>query len=158
MAYLTAVLKRIGGFDAALGAGTPARSGDDLAAFFAVVKAGYQLVYDPAAIIWHHHRRNEDGMRRQAFGYGVGLGAYLTKIIIDDPSALLGLARGLPAGLAHMWGGSAERMQRLPDDYPTALIWLEGLGVLAGVPSYIRSRAALRRDPKMTSATLFKPL
>jgi len=158
MAYLTAALKRIGGFDSALGAGTPARSGDDLAAFFAVIKAGYQLVYEPEAIVWHHHRRNEDGMRRQAFGYGVGLGAYLTKIVVDEPSTLVQLARGFPAGLAHMWGPSSARMQRLPDDYPAALIWLERLGVLAGVPSYIRSRAALRRDTKVTGATaFFKP-
>src|SRR5262249_54432266 len=125
MAYLTAALKSVGQFDSALGAGTPARSGDDLAAFFAIIKAGYRLVYEPEAIIWHRHRRNEDGMRRQAFGYGVGLGAYLTKIVADDPVALIRLIRGLPAGLAHMWGRSSARMQRLPDDYPAALIWLE---------------------------------
>jgi len=158
MAYLTAALKRIGGFDSALGAGTPARSGDDLAAFFAIIEAGYQLVYEPEAIVWHHHRRNEDGMQRQAFGYGVGLGAYLTKVVVDEPSALFRLVRGFPAGLAHMWGRSSARMQRLPDDYPAALVWLERLGVLAGVASYIRSRAALRRDPKTAqAATFFKP-
>ena len=146
MAFRTDALRRIGGFDPALGAGTPARGGDDLAAFFDVIQAGYQLVYEPEAIVWHHHRREEAGMRRQAFGYGVGLGAYLTKLVLDRPASLLQLAVALPAGLTHILGASSPKNKRLADDYPAALVWRERLGILAGMPLYLRSRAARRRS------------
>ena len=153
MAFRTDALKKIGGFDPALGAGTPARGGDDLAAFFCIVKAGYQLVYEPEAIIWHHHRRSEEGMRNQAFGYGMGLGAYLTKTIVDEPITALHFAKILPAGLVHMVGSNSPKNQRLPEDYPVSLVWRERLGVLAGVVGYLRSRAALRHQPKKAIAS-----
>lgn len=140
MAFSKTALRYIGGFDPALGAGTLARGGDDLAAFYAVLNDGFQLVYEPGAIIWHHHRRSEEGMRRQAFGYGMGLGAYLTKVVRDEPRSILRLLRALPAGFAHMVGPSAQKNMRLPADYPTALIWLERLGILAGTVGYFRSR------------------
>ena len=136
---------QIGGFDPALGAGTIARGGDDLAAFVSVVRAGHKLVYEPSAIVWHNHRRGEEGMRRQAYGYGVGLGAYLTKIVVDEPGLALHFARKLPEALAHMLGRSSSKNSRLPDDYPASLVWRERLGLLVGVPAYLRSRAAWRR-------------
>lgn len=152
MAFRTDVLRRIGGFDAALGAGTLARGGDDLDAFFAVIQAGCQLAYEPGAIVWHHHRAEEAGMRRQAFGYGVGLGAYLTKLILQNPGAALRLSLALPEGLAHIFGRSSPKNRRLADDYPTALVWRERLGILAGIPLYLLSRAAARRATRPVAA------
>jgi GT2 family glycosyltransferase len=148
MAFSRVALQRAGAFDSALGAGTLARGGDDLAAFVSVVRAGYTLVYEPEAIVWHCHRRGEEGMRRQAFSYGVGLGAYLTKVALDEPTILLHFARALPAAFKHLLSPSSPKNYRLPDDYPGALIWRERLGILAGVPAYFRSRAALRRPLK----------
>lgn len=145
MAFSREALRRIGGFDAALGAGTLARGGDDLAAFASVVRAGFRLVYEPEAIVWHHHRRGEEGMRRQAYGYGVALGAYLTRMAVEDPSALLAYAAGLPSAAIHLFARSSDKNRRLPADYPAALVWRERLGILAGLPAYFRSRAALRR-------------
>lgn len=145
MAFRTEVLRRIGAFDAALGAGTLARGGDDLDAFFAVIQAGYQLAYEPGAIVWHHHRAEEAGMRRQAFGYGVGLGAYLTKLVLRRPGAAFQLALAVPEGLAHIFGRSSPKNRRLADDYPAALVWRERFGILAGIPLYLLSRAGARR-------------
>ena len=152
MAFRTDVLRRIGGFDPALGAGTLARGGDDLGAFFAVIQAGYQLAYEPGAIVWHHHRAEEAGMRRQAFGYGVGLGAYLTKLVLDHPRTVFRLALAVPAGLAHVFGASSPKNQRLADDYPRALVWRERFGILAGIPLYLLSRAAARQSMKSSIA------
>ncbi|MBX6320830.1 MAG: glycosyltransferase family 2 protein [Rhodospirillaceae bacterium] len=145
MTFRTEALRRIGGFDPALGAGTPARGGDDLAAFFAVIEAGWQLVYLPAAVVWHRHREAEAGIRRQAFGYGVGLGAYLTKLVVDRPGRALRMAAAAPSGLAYLLAPSSPKNSRLPADYPSGLVWRERLGILAGVPAYLRSRAAVRR-------------
>src|SRR6185312_6444167 len=55
MAFDTSVLRAMGGFDPALGAGTRARGGDDLAAFFEVLQRGHRLVYEPAALVRHRH-------------------------------------------------------------------------------------------------------
>ena len=109
------------------------------------IRAGYQLVYEPQAVLWHHHRRDENGMRRQAFGYEVGLGAYLTKFAIEHPATLFQFARALPAAAVHLLGSNSPKNRRLPDDYPTSFVWRERLGIMAGVPAYLRSRAALRR-------------
>jgi O-antigen biosynthesis protein len=145
MAFRTDVLRKLGGFDSALGAGTPARGGDDLASFFATLAAGYQLVYEPEAVVWHYHRREEAGMRRQAFGYGVGLGAYLAKLIADRPSRMVDLAIATPAAFRHLFGRASPKNARLADDYPRSFVWRERLGILAGIPLYFISRTAARR-------------
>jgi O-antigen biosynthesis protein len=157
MAFSTSALRRVGNFDSALGAGTLARGGDDLAAFYAIVAGGFRLVYEPAAVVWHHHRRAEEGMRRQAFSYGMGLGAYLTKIIVDKPATALHLARIFPAGIKHMMGPSAPKSQRLPMDYPKSLVWRERFGILAGVVGYVRSRHALRGSTPKETPNTFEP-
>jgi glycosyltransferase involved in cell wall biosynthesis len=145
MAFSRAALERIGGFDSALGAGTLAKGGDDLAAFSSVVKAGFRLVYEPGAIVWHHHRRDDQGMRNQAYGYGVGLGAYLTKTLLDDPPAILHFARALPRAAIHLLSPHSGKNSRLPPDYPRDLQWRERLGMLAGIRAYFRSRSSLAR-------------
>lgn len=147
MAFRRSALERIGGFDAALGAGTPAKGGDDLAGFLSVVQAGYRLAYEPSALVWHHHRRAEEGMVRQAYGYGVGLGAYLTRQLVEQPSLALVFARRLPAAVAHLFSRSSPKLARLPSDYPRRLVWRERFGVLMGVPLYLKSRRVNRDAP-----------
>src|SRR5439155_4848099 len=100
MAFSAEALARVGGFDPATGTGTRARGGDDLAAFFEVVSLGYTLVYEPAALVRHRHRRDAD-LEKQLFDYGAGLTAYLTKVVLDRPARVFDLARKAPAGLAH---------------------------------------------------------
>jgi hypothetical protein len=79
MAFRTSYLQERGGFDEALGAGTVAMGGDDLAAFYDVISGGNRLVYEPAAIVLHQHPRHYAALKRQAYGYGAGLGAHLTR-------------------------------------------------------------------------------
>ena len=76
MAFRRETLKRIGGFDVALGTGTPARSSEDTLALTLVLLAGQCIAYEPAALIRHDHYSDMDGLARQLHGYGVGLTAY----------------------------------------------------------------------------------
>ena len=149
MAFRRETLARMGGFDATLGAGTLARGGDDLDGFFAAIRTGCQIAYEPGAIVWHHHRRSEEGMRRQAYGYGVGLGAYLTKLIVEDPTRIAVFIRRFPAALSHLFSRKSGKMERLPSDYPARLVWSERWGIVMGVPGYLKSRRALRRERAM---------
>jgi cellulose synthase/poly-beta-1,6-N-acetylglucosamine synthase-like glycosyltransferase len=145
MAFSRRALAALGGrFDPALGAGTKARGGDDLAAFADVVLAGLRLVYVPHALVWHHHRRSTDGMKRQAYNYGVGLGAYLTRSVLKDPRRLLSFALALPAAAAHLASKSSNWNTTLSQNYPRSFVWSERLGILAGVPAYLRSAAVAR--------------
>ena len=89
MAFRADCLRRLGGFDPALGTGTTARGGDDLAAFFHVLVSGQRLVYQPAAVVRHWHRDNDSALAAQAYGYGVGLGAYLTDAVVRHPGVAI---------------------------------------------------------------------
>ncbi|MEV0191025.1 glycosyltransferase family A protein [Kitasatospora purpeofusca] len=99
MAFRTAVVRGFGGFDPATGAGTPARGGEELLAFFQTLDTGHTVAYQPDAIVWHRHPRTADALGRQVFNFGVGFGAYLTAAVARRPGVLLELARRVPGGL-----------------------------------------------------------
>jgi hypothetical protein len=147
MAFSLDALKRMGGFDPALGAGTRARGGDDLAAFLDVLLCGYGLVYEPAAVVRHSHPRDYQALRRQVYGYGVGLTAYLTKTLIDRPRLIGQIAHRLPRALAHGLSSRSSRNSRRPADYPRELARRERLGMIAGPISYLRSRRQAKGRP-----------
>ena len=67
---------QIGLMDEALGPGMPSGVGEDTYLFYKVLKAGYTIVYEPAAWVRHKHRRDLPGLRRQLFGYSKGHVAY----------------------------------------------------------------------------------
>ncbi|GAA2629695.1 glycosyltransferase family 2 protein [Streptomyces vastus] len=139
MAFRIDHLRALGGFDPATGTGTPAHGGDDLLAFFRVLAAGRTLAYQPDAIVWHRHRRTPDALDSQAFGYGAGLGAYLTGALLHEPRMVPALLRRLPRGIgyavtrAHGRRGTATGWSR-------RLALLELRGLLYGPFGYLRSR------------------
>ena len=145
MAFETSVLRQLGGFDAALGAGSTARGGDDLAAFFQVISGDYQLVYQPAAIVYHRHRRDYAGLRRQAYGYGVGLTAYLTKSLVDRPKLLFDFVFKVPYGLFYAFNSKSAKSINELASYPSELKNLERKGMIYGPFAYLRSRWQCRK-------------
>lgn len=145
MSFRTAILREIGGFDPAMGAGAPAPGGDDLAAFFDIIAAGYAIVYEPSALVWHRHRRDYRALQNQAFTYGLGLTAYLTKIVIDRPSRSGGLLARLGPGLAHGLRRNSPKNVGKRADYPAELTWRERYGMLVGPFAYARGRWQRRR-------------
>ena len=72
------VVRRLGGFDEVLGPGTSTGAGEDLDMFFRILRSGRQLVHDPAVIVWHRHRAENEALLEQTRGYGLGLGAWLS--------------------------------------------------------------------------------
>jgi O-antigen biosynthesis protein len=147
MAFRTDVLRSLGGFDPAAGAGTPARGGDDLLAFFEVLAAGRTLAYQPGAIVWHQHRRSWEAIAPQVFGYGAGLGAYLTGALVKDPHRLPALLRRLPGGIRHVAARSRERSADPEAVWSRHLTLLEVRGMAYGPCGYLRSRLAQRHRP-----------
>ena len=144
MAFATAPLRARGGFDPALGAGSRARGADDLAAFYEVVNAGDRLVYEPGAIIWHHHHRRYRQLRKVMFGYGAGFSAFLTKTVLDQPGTAWELARKLPGGIRHALSPTSAKNAGKQEGFPLELTAAELVGMAAGPVLYLRSRLATR--------------
>jgi glycosyltransferase involved in cell wall biosynthesis len=140
MAFRTRWLTSRGGFDPATGAGSPARGGDDLIAFLRVITDGGTLVYEPAAIVRHWHRRDYQGMRQQAFGYGVGLGAYLTSSVCARPALLAAMARRSVPALRHLLSSGSAKNAGREQGFPRELVWRELAGFLAGPIAYAVAR------------------
>ncbi len=82
MAFRADTVRRLGGFVNALSAGGPARGGEDLHLFYAVLQAGYRLVYEPSARVHHRHPATPADLDRVFFDYGVGHFAYLTHCLV----------------------------------------------------------------------------
>lgn len=148
MAFRTDALRALGGFDPALGTGTRARGGDDLASFYSIIAAGHTLVYQPSAIVHHAYRRDLESLKAQMYDYGAGLGAFLTKVVVERPDRLLDLAWRVPFGAAHL---ARSRPSARPafspgplDGLAGALARRERLGMLAGLRGYVLERRARR--------------
>ncbi|MFH8659602.1 glycosyltransferase [Streptomyces afghaniensis] len=154
MAFRTAALRSVGGFDPATGAGTAARGGDDLYGFVRVLAQGHRLRYTPSALVWHHHRETWQDLETQAYGYGAGLTAYLTAVLVNRPALLPAFLAKLPRGLAHARALTAVRETEgggAPGDHdtrthpwPRRLSRLQRRGMVYGPVGYLRARRALR--------------
>ncbi|MEE4025412.1 glycosyltransferase [Gordonia sp. PKS22-38] len=123
----------LGGFDEALGAGSPTRGGEDIDWFVRTLVGGHTLVFDPDAITWHQHREDDAALLSQAHGYGLGLGAWLTKVALDRRLAPLALSRSGIA-LRHLLTSVGARSAGA-DERP------EGAAPMSG-PGTTRARAA----------------
>jgi hypothetical protein len=144
MAFRTDTLRALGGFDPAMGTGSRTRGGDDLAGFFSVLSVGLTLAYQPTAIVRHAHRREAESLRALMFDYGAGLGAFLTKIVVDRPERLFDIAWRVPFGVAHALRARPSRRDGRDGAFITGLAARERLGMLAGVVGYLIERRARR--------------
>ena len=148
MAVRSDVLRDLGGFDVALGTGTPACGGEDLAMFARLIWQGYSIGFDPAAIVHHIHRREDDGLRRQIEGYGIGWGALLLALVLEDPRHLARMLATAPRGLRAMGtsyrhklrSGSCAQSEQGSRSRTPELARLELHGIAAGPARYLRSR------------------
>ncbi len=140
MAFRTEALLRLGGFDEALGAGTPAQGSEDTKMFTDLLRAGGTVVYQPSAITRHFHRRDLVGLRRQMRGYGSGLTAFYTASVLARPSTLADLIRLAPRALRDLYSADSLRVATLEDDFPRDLLTENRRGMAAGPWLYLRGR------------------
>ncbi|MFN8079245.1 MAG: glycosyltransferase [Kineosporiaceae bacterium] len=89
--------RRVGPFDERLGAGRRTKGGEDLDYFFRLIWAGIGIRYEPSAMVWHIHRPDEAAYRDQVLGYGIGYGAFATKLALS-PRWAGSFARRVPRG------------------------------------------------------------
>lgn len=147
MAFRRAALDRVGGFDVALGAGTPTAGGEDTLALTLVMLEGYEVGYEPAALMWHHHRQDMASLNKQLHGYSTGLTAFYAALLRHRPGTLLGLLKLLPMAGGYLKGktsaGAAEPEAAVK--LPAGLDRRALQGMLKGPVAYARTRRAQRR-------------
>jgi GT2 family glycosyltransferase len=138
------VLRRLGGFRTALGAGTPARGGEDLDLFVRLIFAGHSLRYTPSAIVFHDHPRTAESLHRHAFDYGVGLTAMLCAQCVSGRHREL--LRGVAAGARYFLSPDSRKNAARSESYPRRLRALEVLGMAWGPLAYLLSALPRGRD------------
>jgi lipopolysaccharide transport system permease protein len=109
VAFLAATLRSMGGFDTAIGPGSPVGSGDDADMLYRIVCSGFSIRYDPDIIVRHNHgRRTPEAVAQVIEKYQVGRGGFYCKYVIARDRRVLRWA---------YW-----ELRRL------VLTWLAGLG------------------------------
>jgi hypothetical protein len=138
MAFRRRLFERIGTFDPGLDVGTPANGGGDLEMFFRVLKEGGTLVYEPAAVVRHRHRRTYQELRTQLANNGIGFYAYLVRTARHYPDERGALAR---LGAWWFWSWNVRRLAHSfvrPSAFPRDLVLAEFLGSVKGLGRYSR--------------------
>jgi GT2 family glycosyltransferase len=144
LAFRTAALRELGGFDPVLSTGTRARGGEDLDICLRLLLDGRVLVYEPAAIIWHRHPDTFAQVKRQVFDYGAGLGAMATKQLLHGPDRHHFLGRIVP-GLRYYVADDSRKNETRGPAFPASLLWRERLGLLYGPIGYAASALSAPR-------------
>lgn len=134
----TGLARELGGFDAALGAGTRAEGGEDLDLFIRLLGSGVAIAYEPSAIVWHTHPSGASRLRRQVYTYGVALGAMLAKQLFAGPERWRFL-RAVPAGARYALDPRSRKNAGKTSRHSSRLDWLERWGVAVGPLAYLAS-------------------
>jgi GT2 family glycosyltransferase len=149
MAFRREELVAAGGFDPALGAGSPTKGGEDMFAFSKAVLRGNETVYEPRSLCWHEHRKDPGALREQVNGWGIGLGAVLTKALLTEPRFYVAGLRSVPLALdlvrsrrdlatsGAARGGAVTR--------PKDMLRVQRQGILRGPLRYFKSVRRARR-------------
>lgn len=144
MAFRTDVLRSVGGFEPALGSGARACGGEELLAFVRVLRAGHAMMYEPAAVVRHEHYREYERLRRQMYGYGVGLGAYLLAAVADEPGLIVHFGRRIVPAIRHLTARRSSKNAARTTSFPRSLALAELRGLTGAPRAYLRGRAAAR--------------
>jgi GT2 family glycosyltransferase len=155
MAFRRSALDAVGPFDEAFDAGTATQSGGDTEMFARMLDAGLRLVYEPRAVVRHRHRRTVGELRRQLFGYGVGVYAFWTHRVTRhrDRDAF----RFALQTLRFHAGRLPDAVRGGRGELPTALVLAELAGSVWGPVAYATARRRARRMHERTPTPVMPP-
>lgn len=98
LGVLRSALAAIDGWDEAMGAGGRFRAAPEGDLFDRLLAAGYRGRYEPAARAWHEQWRRVREVVRLDYGYGIGSGARMAKLLRTDRRRLRTVAA------EYLWG------------------------------------------------------
>jgi GT2 family glycosyltransferase len=154
MAFRRDVLLELGDepFPPELDVGTATESGGDTYVLSRILAFGRRVLYEPGLYIHHKHRSEPDPLLRAMHGYGVGVAAALTKLLVEE--------RELAAPRAWWWlveqylQTQRRRLMGMADPVDVRLAWLFARGAVAGPLRWLRAERAgpplpARREPAL---------
>lgn len=134
-------------FSNEMDAGTATRSGGDHYALYAIMRAGYAVMFQPRALAWHRHRRTVLEVERALYGYGSGsMCAALRAILVHrdlDPLLVSFRWQIIPA-IEAAWRSWRTRGASRPAN----LVRADWRGIMAGPMNYWR---AARTEARLAS-------
>lgn len=143
MAFRRDALLSVGGFCEALGVGTGTGGGEDTAVFVDILLAGYDIVFEPASVVHHVHRRDTRDLMAQMRGYGIGVTAYLTWCLHRHPRESIGLVTMVRPALTYLRSGGRSHQDESRETVPDFLRREVRSGLPHGPMAYVR--AAIRQ-------------
>jgi GT2 family glycosyltransferase len=150
MAFKANLLRTIGGFDPALGTQGLVQSGEDIAAYFKILMQGYDVVYEPAALVYHKNRREYEALYQQIYHYGIGATAYLTKNLLEHPQLVIDLFTKVPYDLFMSTRSFKKKQPSII--YPKELAAMSRKGMLRGPFIYLKGRWITRGQRKVLAS------
>lgn len=139
MALPRDALAEVGVFDERLGPGGRFRNADDNDVCYRLLEAGYRILYEPAAVLYHLAWRGARDYLPLRWDYGYGQGAYLAKHFrLRDPYMLRRFGRHL---FQHLRRFASESLQerRFASDHA-----VYALGLIAGATSWLMTQRRTR--------------
>jgi glycosyltransferase involved in cell wall biosynthesis len=135
MAFRKSIFDEVGWFDERLGAGASGCS-EDSELWFKILAKGYSIYYNPRAVVYHEHRKDIKGLKKQIFYYMRG---FTTAALIQQKQ--------------HPESGYKYRLKKFPRYYGVSIIkqfpqypfqfktlWAETFGMLSGLIFYRKHR------------------
>ena len=150
MAVRRAAVEAVGLFDERLDAGAAGCSGDT-EMWFRLLAGGWACVYDPDAVVFHAHRRDDAAFARQVGAYMKGHTASL--LVQYGATGRRGELHRLALSLPRWYLRLGLRRLRRGADARTRTLGPEVRGALAGVGYYLRHR----RTPAVAAPPVAAP-
>ena len=145
MAFRRGVLAEIGGFNVALGAGTPAKASEETLAFARARLAEHTIVYQPTALVAHYHRETLAELKTQLHNYSIGTTAHYTALIVWKPRLLMSVLRLIPHAVKDNWPAKDPVRMAAMRSSPPILVFTQLIGMLKGPLAYLKSSRTQRR-------------
>jgi glycosyltransferase involved in cell wall biosynthesis len=142
MAFRHKLFAELGPFDVALGVGTPSGGSGDIEMLHRLVAQGYTLVYEPAALVWHTHRRDAASLRRLVYDSSRSFGTYLLTCARNHTVSWRSILRFAVQDWLGWW---IFRRPRRPSRFPRHLIALDLAGALLSPLAYRRAQARAKQ-------------
>ena len=70
------ILEKVGDISPVLGPGGLIPHGESLEVVYRIIRSGYEIAYDPKAVIYHNHPISPLDLKRKLYIYGIGNSAY----------------------------------------------------------------------------------
>jgi glycosyltransferase involved in cell wall biosynthesis len=145
VAFRTERLRAIGGYDNRLGTGTLTGGGEETRALSLLLENGSTILHWPPAITWHYHRRTDEALEKQFFGYSAGLTAFYMSMILTSPKYLWRILRFVPRGVKQILTNRGSGPNSPTGGVPGNLLWAGRKGLLQGAWLYLREVRRQRR-------------